>query len=693
MRDADGTFRSPPAESAAALYGLGYRLWSPSANSEIVTDNVRFLEAEWSRSQAVFPEDDVARLLDAVRARPGVTLDTLVAELSDCDLVYWAIYRARVFVDLRATYLSHRDRVLVFESASAAQVWRAAVASVDATGSGFSASEVLERSMLARFPKEALQVALDRYRVLRPFIESGAPASHLTGPRRLTHTKWLNDYRRAQRECGVGLVGLCPKWHQAGNRTMRFPAATLELMDSVAFDEYETARNVSAKAAHAVLMDRCLRAGVPFPSYPTYLRYLKSRDRSRSIARRRGRKEAAAQAPPTGPRNPAVVGQGPLDTAHVDHTLLDVSVRYGPLAHQVLERPWFTPVQCPWSRCVLGYALSFEPPGVYAVFAALRDVFNRQERLPNRLVADRGAEFGSVALEQLCAAARMEKVDRPPGRPRFGAVIERLFHTVNTQFVHLLSGNTQLLKDPRRMSREVDPRRDAIWSLGDLDAFLERFLFKDYPTMPHSGLKGMTPRERFEQGVATIGSGRVLGPSEQADLRFLLWPPARRRPTVNHRKGIVVDCVRYWHESMRSADVAGSRVDVRVDPDDSGYVAAYIAGTWRVCRSEHFETLHGRSRRELRLATLVLRKLYRDEGQRQPVRAHRLAALLRDVRAHEELERQRLRDEEHRKLRERAGLRDAASLSDGSAIDAPAPPEEPFWDASLFDDLDPGTEL
>ena len=267
----------------------------------------------------------------------------------------------------------------------------------------------------------------------------------------------------------------------------------------------------------------------------------------------------------------------PLDTAHVDHFLLDVPVRYGPPGDQVCERPWFTPVFGPWSLCVLGYARSFDSPGVYAVFAALLDLFDRHGRLPNQVVVDGPPEFGSVAFNQLCASTRMEMVHRSSGCPRFVSVIEGLSRTVNSQLVHVLPGNTQLLKDPRRVSRQVDRRRDA-WSLADLDAFLERFLFEDYPSMPHSGLNGMTPRECFEQGVVTSGSGRVLSPSEQADLRFLLWPPARRRRTVHPRKGIVVDGVRYWHESMCSADVAGNRVEVRLDPHDVGHVAVFIAG-------------------------------------------------------------------------------------------------------------------
>ena len=41
-------------------------------------------------------------------------------------------------------------------------------------------------------------------------------------------------------------------------------------------------------------------------------RFLKNRDPGRQFARRRGRKETAAEAPPYGSRNPALIGQGPI---------------------------------------------------------------------------------------------------------------------------------------------------------------------------------------------------------------------------------------------------------------------------------------------------------------------------------------------------------------------------------------------
>ena len=211
-----------------------------------------------------------------------------------------------------------------------------------------------------------------------------------------------------------------------------------------------------------------------------------SPNQTTAIARRQGAKAAVAAHPAFGPRDPTVQGLGPLDLVHIEHARLDVLVRVGPGPDAVTERLWLTLVMCAWSRCVVGYDLSFASSAVAGPLTALHDTFERQGRMPNRIVVDYGPEFESVAFDELCAAWLIYKVRRSPGRPKFGFPVERMFGTINTQLVHVLRGNTQLLKEPGKMSREVDPARDAIWRLPELDTALQRFLFEVYPRQPRS---------------------------------------------------------------------------------------------------------------------------------------------------------------------------------------------------------------
>ena len=689
VADGEGRWRCPPGEVAAARYGLGYRIWTPVGVSPALIDNTRFLEARWGGDSCMFAADDLQHVVERVRAMPGVSLEELVHDVGDPDLVHWCIFHRHVHVDLAAHFLSQPDRVRVFVDVSAAAAWSAAVVSVGDIH--VSASDVLARSVLGNYPPEALSVALQRYRVIRPAIEAGLPSRSFTGPAAHTHRRWLLAYRKAQREGGVGLVGLCSRAHVRGNATPRYLPETYAILDKVAAEEYENRRNITAKAAYVIALDRCGQSGVPCPSYDAFRLFLKKRDHARVVARRQGMKAAAAAAPAFGPCDPAVEGQGPLDVVHIDHTLLDVLVRVGPGADAVAERLWLTLVMCAWSRCVVGYDLSFDAPAVAGLFTAVRDTFDRQCRLPNRIVVDRGSEFDSVAFGQLCAACSIDKRQRPPGRPKFGSVVERMFGTVNTQLVHLLHGNTQLLKEPRKMSREVAPDRDAIWRLPELDAVLRQFLFDVYPRQPHAGLDGMTPLARFEQGCETVGCGRPLPSS--ADLRFLLWPPsARGTATVDPRTGVVVDCIHYWHAAMRSEALRGRKVPVRVDPHDLAHVVAFLQGRWVLCVADRRADFAGRSRRELRLASMELRRRRRGSSKRQAIRASHLAAMLHDLAQTEEGLLQQRRDDERRAALKERGLHFLARSEDHPGEDHPGSGES-TWTSLDLDEIGSGTPL
>ena len=307
--------------------------------------------------------------------------------------------------------------------------------------------------------------------------------------------------------------------------------------------------------------------------------------------------------------------------------------------------------------------------------------------MPNQVVVDGGAEFDSTAFEQLCAACEMEKRKRPPSRPKFGSVVERMFGITNSQLIHTLRGNTQLLKNPRSLSRDAAPAQDAIWRLPELDLALQRFLFEVYPRQPHSGLDGMTPQARFEQGRATVGSGHEVPAS--ADIRFLLWPPYRRGTAmVNSRTGIHVEHVDYWHADMRAGELRGKRIPVRVDPHDVTHVVAFIQGRWVLCRADCAAELAGYSRRQLRLASMELHRRRRGVGKRRMLRASQLAEMLEEIAQTEEGLLEARREEERGAVLKKRGMRlvgDSGSSGGGdSSLDTTA------WESLDLDDLGPG---
>ena len=202
----------------------------------------------------------------------------------------------------------------------------------------------------------------------------------------------------------------------------------------------------------------------------------------------------------------------------------------------------------------------------------LRRCVQRYQRLPQELVVDGGPEFGSVYFETLLARYFITKKERPTAQPRAGSVVERLFGTTNTEFVHLLLGNTQAMKTPRHVTPEVDPKRLAVWTLERFASRLVQWAEEIYDQLEHPAL-GQSPRDAFAQGMQLAGARthRMIAYSE--DFLMLTRPTTRSgQAKVDPARGITVNWLHYWNAAFQNPDVAGNFVPVRYKPYDMGVV-------------------------------------------------------------------------------------------------------------------------
>jgi putative transposase len=86
---------------------------------------------------------------------------------------------------------------------------------------------------------------------------------------------------------------------------------------------------------------------------------------------------------------------------------------------------------------------------------------------------------------------------------------------------------------------------------------------------------------------------------------------------------------------------------IRYDPFDAGTAYTFCRTQWVECHSEYYTVLHGRSEREMALATEEIRKRHRlHSARRLNVNAKMLAVFLESVEAQEALLVQRACDRE-----------------------------------------------
>jgi hypothetical protein len=222
-------------------------------------------------------------------------------------------------------------------------------------------------------------------------------------------------------------------------------------------------------------------------------------------------------------------------------------------------------------------------------------------------------------------AYEIEKKVRPPAKPRFGSPCERMFGTTNTELIHNLAGNNQIMKNAREATKAVLPANLAEWNLRDLHALLSEFFFEDYDATRHSTL-GQSPRAAFEAGLARTGSRptRLIHYDKTFEIESLPSTP-RGDALVIPLKGVKIHYLFYNYPVLRGFE--GTRVPVRYDPWDIGIAHVYVRGKWVMCYSEKYAELRGRSEREIQFATQELRQ-QKTVGQRLSLFAGRLVDTL-----------------------------------------------------------------
>ncbi len=635
QKNAEGQWVCPPGEVVAGLLGFTYKVVSSAMVSAVKTRNLIFLN-DFLGADAAPDASLVTRVRAFLRSKPATTLKDLQVAMPDLTFenIYSLLAPGAVYCDLTAAPLADPSRVLLFETEEAAKAY--ALLTNENTMAG-NVSEPLKTAQMELFSqanKEDWAVALERHSRLQATPENDGISDR-------TRYRLLAQVNRATQKFGCGLYGLLPRLKYRGNHKPKLLPEVRELVDTTIDTHYLTLVQKSSMAVYGELMRCCEAKGLTTPSYQWFCKRVKSLDSHRMTKLRQGNRAAIPLEPRASADSPPRTCDRPFERAHIDHTLLDIEVVSED--GKSLGRPWLTLMIDEFSRRILAYYLTFNAPSSVSALAVLRLCVSRYKRLPDCIVIDGGREFASQSFEIITAryAVRLEK--RPPARARFGSVIERMFGTANTQLLYQLAGNTQATKDVRTVTKSNNPKGQAVWTLGDLDALLERYFHDLYDKATHSTL-GQSPADAFDHGIQKSGwrNGRELDYDE-----FAMWTfpsPPRGKALVQPRRGILVNYFYYWCEEFRNPDVEKIKVDVRYDPFDLGVAYAWVDKKWVKCVSSHHHILKGRSFKDLQIAAEELRRSKSLGGKEKFVTAKKLAEFMATVEPTAQQRRQQLRD-------------------------------------------------
>ena len=701
----------PAAEEAAAEFGLGYRVFTSEIADRFWVRNVRFFD-DFVDAACPDPERAQAVTARVATAR-SVRVHELLADTgADPEIVWWLLANGRIAADLQrelcfnldtswvhASYelmlaARHRPRsaashafrpnlcslrpesgrdllwddkpwtvinvaddcITLREGASGtlapipAQDFEQLFAQGHLRATNVSAVEEIDRqsqALVAGSSRHALDAANRAFQLVKQADATKKVPKN-------TSERSLRRYRAqmldAQLRYGSEYLGLLRlRGRRPGTRALDLAQQALLAYVVQNFSKDRSAGRVLR--AFNRLKALCDEVEVVSPSRETVRRELAVPNAAKLVHAREGARAAYQLQGPLalGADGLPTVPDRVFELAHVDHTQLDIELVSRTTLIRLVGRPWVTLMIDGRSRLPLGMALSFNHPSRVALAEVFFDAVSRFHRVPDSLVADQGAEFNSVDFEAALAHLQMSKLERPATKPRFGAVIERMFGITNTEFVHELSGNTKLLRRARTLSSSHHPSREAVWTLPLLYEALEKWLFDVYPALRHGSL-GASPREVFEQDRFRSGGRVARYVRADAALRVLLAvTPDGGKRKVDPVRGITIDRLRYWHEDFERGDVGRSAVLVKVDPLDCALAFAWVRGRWVNCvLADGDADLGGRSRKQVALAVKELREQHRAGGQARDVNALALGRFMREVDAKGELARQMLRDAEAR---------------------------------------------
>lgn len=663
-RDENGVWRCPPGEAYAAKLGLSYRVRSSSENDVVYLRNLQFL-SDYLDDDCPRPTPEVCeRVLSVFAEKPWIKLIDLV-RMDDVqpDDIYKMIADGDVYFDLYMEALAELEYSTAFRDELAAEAYRLQLGTKcdpmnlpaltvkmepgeeliwdgkpwkilnvgdtsihlqNGEGGFFSLplakfdellqsgqfrgvqwagnpelEEEIRRILRSAGPKEMTE-AMNRLRCVFP-EQYGEPEE----PRcKRMVGYYRKSYREAERMYGMGFLGLYPSMWKRGNRNRKIDPAVLKMMHEVIASEYLQSHRPKKLAAWGELVLRCEEQLLDVPSRQTFYREIKLYSTHAVVKARCGDRAAYKheayywRIEVDTPRH----GDRPFDVVHIDHTQLDIELvdkRYG----EQTTRPWLSVMIDANTRHILAIYLTFDPPSHRSCMMLIRECVRRHGRVPRVVIVDGGSEFKSEYFEMLLASLSIMKKTRPAAKARFGSVMERVFETTNTQFIHNLRGNTQATREPRTCSPSHNPKGLAVWTLADLDEELRDWIDNVYSVNPKRVL-GTSPLRAFEQGLADFGRREHKRVIYSEDFVIQCLPTTdKKRVKVDPRSGIQVNYTQYWCAEFSDTSLHGKQVPVRYDPWDLSRAYAYVQHRWVLCRSEEADFFSRLTIREMHCAT------------------------------------------------------------------------------------------
>ncbi|MBE7733517.1 integrase catalytic domain-containing protein [Devosia faecipullorum] len=207
----------------------------------------------------------------------------------------------------------------------------------------------------------------------------------------------------------------------------------------------------------------------------------------------------------------------PGELVIIDHTVVDTWVLLDDNGIP-LGRPTLTVAIDVYSRCIVGFLLSAEPPSIYSMATVIKHVLMPKTYvktlypdiqrpydcwiLPNTILIDNDWSHLSGSLRDAGEDIGFELHYSPIHSPGHKAIGEKIFDTLN-DFFHKLPAAVPYDVTTMRKAR-LNPQDEKPVYHRDLEYFLHRFIIDQYHYRLHEGINAV-PARRWDEGIERHG--------------------------------------------------------------------------------------------------------------------------------------------------------------------------------------------
>ncbi len=403
------------------------------------------------------------------------------------------------------------------------------------------------------------ETAKKRYDIIRPLIYSQKEKAlyRKIAKEAKVHVatiyQWLGKFTKS------GLVtSLLPERRGPKEGSIRLDQEIENIIKQAIEEHYLTIQRKSITKVHEEIVLQCRNKRL----VPPHLNTLRKRIRFIPEYARTKKREGWREAEQEFTENQGTIcAEFPLSAVQIDHTLLDI-VLVDDVSRMPIGRPWITLAFDVYSRVVLGFYISFDPPGTLSTGLCIARACLTKEKwlmrlgvslewpywgLPMVIHADNAKEFRGAVLRDTCKKYGIELHWRPVAKPNWGGHIERYMKVLADE-LKSLPGAT--FSNPVQRGN-YDSDKKAAMNISELEKYLITYVCGNYHQKIHSTIQ-KAPDLQWKESIfgtpSTPGFGlpRLITDEEGFRMEFL---PKEDR-TINEY-GVRIDGIHYFADVLR----------------------------------------------------------------------------------------------------------------------------------------------